>query len=124
MKKLSLKALKRIRNGIVLAGMLLGFLIWLAMPAIFQNTKLFHVGTGTYGHKAGALLGVALPLLTYLATFLSKLNKPEFHAEGDEEYQKAESDRIQRNELHIEIITASFLSAMTIVCMLVTMTLK
>ena len=85
MKKLSIKTLKRVRNSIILIGILISFLIWLAMPAVFRNTKIFHVGSGTYGHKAGALLGVALPLLTYLATFLSKLNKPEFHAEGDEE---------------------------------------
>lgn len=94
------------------------------MPAVFRNTKIFHVGSGTYGHKAGALLGVALPLLTFVATLFSKVNKPEFHAEGDEEFQKAELERIQKEELLIEIGTATFLSLMAIVCMLVSLSLK
>ena len=124
MKKLSIKTLKRVRNSIILIGILISFLIWLAMPAVFQNTKFFHVGSGTYGHKAGALLGVALPLLTFVATLFFKVNKPEFHAEGDEEFQKAELERIQKEELLIEIGTATFLSLMAIVCMLVSLGLK
>ena len=124
MKKLSIKTLKRVRNSIILIGILISFLIWLAMPAVFRNTKIFHVGSGTYGHKAGALLGVALPLLTFVATLFSKLNKPEFHAEGDEEYQKAELERIQREELFIEIGTATFLSLIAIAIMLVSLGLK
>ena len=124
MKKLSIKTLKRVRNSIILIGILISFLIWLAMPAVFRNTKIFHVGSGTYGHKSGALLGVALPLLTFVATLFSKVNKPEFHAEGDEEFQKAELERIQKEELLIEIGTATFLSLMAIVCMLVSLSLK
>ena len=124
MKKLSIKTLKRVRNSIILIGILISFLIWLAMPAVFRNTKIFHVGSDTYGHKAGALLGVALPLLTFVATLFSKVNKPEFHAEGDEEFQKAELERIQKEELLIEIGTATFLSLMAIVCMLVSLSLK
>ena len=124
MKKLSIKTLKRVRNSIILIGILISFLIWLAMPAVFRNTKIFHVGSGTYGHKAGALLGVALPLLTFVATLFSKVNKPEFHAEGDEEFQKAELERIQKEELLIEIGMATFLSLMAIVCMLVSLSLK
>ncbi|MBR3509929.1 MAG: hypothetical protein IKO03_14300 [Lachnospiraceae bacterium] len=124
MKKLSTKTLKRIRNSIILIGMVVSFLLWLAMPAVFHNSKLFHVGNGTYGHKVGALLDVALPLLTFVATFFSKLNKPEFHAEGDEEYQKAELERIQREELFIEIGTATFLSLIAIAIMLVSLGLK
>ena len=124
MKKLSIKTLKRVRNSIILIGILISCLIWLAMPAVFRNTKIFHVGSGTYGHKAGALLGVALPLLTFVATLFSKVNKPEFHAEGDEEFQKAELERIQKEELLIEIGTATFLSLMAIVCMLVSLSLK
>ena len=124
MKKLSIKTLKRVRNSIILIGILISFLIWLAMPAVFRNTKIFHVGSSTYGHKAGALLCVALPLLTFVATLFSKVNKPEFHAEGDEEFQKAELERIQKEELLIEIGTATFLSLMAIVCMLVSLSLK
>ena len=119
MKKLSIKTLKRVRNSIILIGMLVSFLIWLAMPAVFRNTKIFHVGSGTYGHKAGALLGVALPLLTFVATLFSKVNKPEFHAEGDEEFQKAELERIQKEELIIEIGTSIFLSLTAIGIMVI-----
>lgn len=124
MKKLTVKALKRIRNGIIAFGMIASFLLWLDMPAIFRNTSMFHVGNGLYGHKLGALLCVFFPLLTFLATFLSRFSKPEFHAEGDEEYQKAEAERIERDELNIEVVTAGLLSAVAIVCMLVTLNMK
>ena len=124
MKKLSVKALKRIRNGIIVFGMLISFLIWLDVPSIFRNTPTFHVGNGTYGHKPGALLCVGLPLLTFLAALFSRLNKPEFHAEGDEEYQKAEAERAQRNELTIEIATAILLSITAIAGMLFALNVK
>ena len=119
MKKLSVKVLKTIRNSIIIIGMAGSFLIWLAMPALFRNTDIFHVGTGAYGNKAGALLAVALPLLTFLVSCLSKLGKPEFHAEEDEEYQKTELERTEKNELLIEIVTAAFLSLVAVLCMLI-----
>lgn len=56
MKKLSTKQLKILRNLICVAGIAGGFVLWTFLPDTFRNGRLFHVGNGEFGFKAGALI--------------------------------------------------------------------
>lgn len=105
MKKLSVKQLKLIRNLICLAGIVGGFILWIFLPDTFRNTSLFHVGDGTYGFKAGAL--ILLPIQFF--AFIPDTHSSEIHTEDQEERTKLEEERA-RNEAMRQIFTAIFLA--------------
>jgi len=63
---MSAKQMKMLRNIIMGATVILGFLCWLAMPYEFKNTNLFHVGSGEYGTKPVALILLLFPLFALI----------------------------------------------------------
>ena len=101
MQKLTTKQLKRMRNLICVVGILVGILIWSFLPDIFRNTRLFHVGNGEYGSKAGALILVLIQLFALIPDF----GKEEIHTENAEERALLEEKR-DRKELTRQIVTA------------------
>lgn len=58
--------IKRIRNIIMIATVVLGFICWLFIPYEFKNTTFFHVGTGEYGTKVPALILLLFPLFALI----------------------------------------------------------
>ena len=62
MDKMSSTRLKRIRNIIMVAGIVAAFIIWLFIPWVIENNRLVHVGNGRFGSKIGFLLILGLPL--------------------------------------------------------------
>ena len=101
MKKLSIRQLKIIRNLICAAGILGGFILWTFLPASFQNTKLFHVGNGAFGSKAGALL--LLPIQFF--AFIPDMNQTENHSADPGERAKYEEERGKKDALR-QVYTA------------------
>lgn len=105
MKKLSVKQLKLIRNLICVAGIVGGFILWTFLPDVFTNTKLFHVGNGAYGFKAGAL--ILLPL-QFLA-FLPDTHSSEIHTEDPAQRATLMEARARKDAVR-QIFTALFLA--------------
>ena len=105
MKKLSVKQLKLIRNLICLAGIVGGFTLWTFLPDVFKNTNIFHVGNGTYGVKAGALLLLPLQFIA----FIPDTNLPEIHTEDPTERAAMEEERARKQTVR-QVFTALILA--------------
>lgn len=113
MNGLTVKQWKRIRNLIILAGMLLSFLLWLWMPSVIKNNPLVHVGNGAYGLKQGALLSVLLPLIGLIP------QKPgeEIHTADPGERAKIEEER-ERRSTKTQVLVAAIESVIACLVML------
>ena len=105
MKNLSNNHLKLIRNIVCVLGISVGFLLWWFLPDTFKNTRLFHIGSGEYGSKYGALCF----LLIQLFALIPNLDKEEIHTDDAEERAMLTAKR-ERKELIRQIITAAFLA--------------
>ncbi|MCR4617433.1 MAG: hypothetical protein K5669_04495 [Lachnospiraceae bacterium] len=108
------KRYRLLRNIFIIAGIVIAFIIWLFMPSTFKNTSLFHVGSGEYGSKWGALILLPIPLF---ALFIRK-KKLEFYGD-DEEYKKSEHEKTDKKNMQSGMITALGLSLLIIALMTV-----
>ncbi len=96
-----IRQLKIIRNLICVVGILGGFILWTFLPDTFQNNRLFHVGSGGLGTKAGVLI----ILLIQFFAFIPDTNKPEIHTVNPEERAKLEEEHGRREALR-QVYTA------------------
>ena len=92
MKNLSIKQLKFTRNILCIAGIVGGFILWTFLPDTFRNTKFFHIGSGEFGFKAGAL--ILLPIQFF--AFIPDGSESEIHTEDPEERAKLEEERARK----------------------------
>lgn len=83
------KMLKLLRNILIAAGIVIGFIIWLYMPEQFTNNRFVHFGNGKYVSKYYALIALPCPLLALLPSNKSE----EIHTDDPDEYQKAMKDK-------------------------------
>lgn len=106
MKKLSMGQLKVIRNVFAVLGVVVGFVLWLYMPATFKNSNFFHVGSGEYGAKYGALIILIFPLFAFVP---KDSGIPEIHTEDADEREALENAN-KRKLLELQAIRAVALS--------------
>ncbi len=106
------KQYKNLRNIIIFVGMVAAFIIWLFIPGTFKNSSLFHVGTGEYGSKWGALILLPLPLFS----LCFRKTKTEFHG-SDSEYAAHEQNAADKTNMQLGMVTAAALSLLVIVLM-------
>ena len=109
---MSVRKLKIIRNSIILGTIVVGFILWLQMPAMIQNSKMVHVGTGEQGSKAGALLLLLLPLFALIPLD----SKVETHTQNASEQEAAMVAR-KRKALWGQIGFAILEAVVVIFCM-------
>lgn len=117
MNKLSGKTLRIIRNVILIASMAATFLAWLTMPAVFRNTRTYHVGNTTWGNKYYLLLIIPFPLLSLLIP-MDKSEISELHGD-DEEYKAQLKERALRNQMLTQIGTILFYTVFMIFAMFI-----
>lgn len=99
------KKLRIIRDIIIIVSIIGGFILWLFLPSVFENTSFFHVGNGKYGSKIGALLMLLIPLT---ALFPVK-NDDEIHTDDQEEKTKLlENRNIRARKTQIIIAIGNF----------------
>lgn len=91
MNQWSLRALKWMRNIIIIVGILGGLILWLGIPSTILNNRLVHVGNGKYGLKIGLLSLLVLPLLCFLEG-ISKW-QDEIHTNDETERAKLEEEK-------------------------------
>ncbi len=106
------KTMKRIRNIIMVAAVVIAFLLWLAVPYEFKNTSFFHVGTGEYGTKAGALILLLLPLFA----LIPHKNAAEVHTDDPAEREKIMEENALR-EAKTQVLIAIFLGITVVLIM-------
>ena len=99
--KMNKKQLKLLRNTLVIAGIVIGCIIWIFMPELFTNNRLVHFGNGKYVSKYCALIALPCPLLALLPNNKSE----EIHTDDPEEYQKRMRDK-EMNDLKTQITDA------------------
>ena len=95
------KKLKLLRNTLIAAGIVIGFMIWLFMPELFTNNRFVHFGNGKYVSKYCALIALPCPLLALLPNNKSE----EIHTDDPDEYQKVMKDK-KINDLKTQIMDA------------------
>lgn len=98
------KTMKRIRNIIMGATVVIGFLLWLVIPDEFKNTSFFHVGTGESGTKAWALILLLLPLFA----LIPNKEENEVHTKDPAEREKLMEEFAMR-EAKRQVIVAILL---------------
>lgn len=98
------KKMKRIRNIIMGATVIIGFLLWLAIPYEFKNTSFFHVGTGETGTKVWALVLLLLPLFA----LIPNKEENEVHTKDPAEREKLTEEFAMR-EAKRQVMIAIFL---------------
>lgn len=113
MRNLSNGQLKLIRNLVSLAGIALGFYLWLLLPDVFKNTNFFHVGSGEYGSKIWALILVFLPLISFIPT---DNTIEDIHTDAPEERRLLEEKR-QRKLLTLQAQRAIALTLLVAIIM-------
>ncbi len=104
MNQWSLRALKWMRNIIIIAGILGGLILWLGIPSTILNNRLVHVGNGKYGLKIGLLSLLVLPLLCFLEEI--SIWRDEIHTNDEAERAKLVEERkkaIIRTEICLAI---------------------
>ena len=106
------KTCKLIRNIAIIAGMVIAFMIWLFLPDTIKNSPLFHVGTGEYGSKLGALILIPIPLFS----LCFRKQKNEFHSE-DQEFISQEKAKTEKTNMQLGMIAAIALSLLVIAIM-------
>ena len=87
------KTLKIIRNVLIAAAIVGGFLLYLQLPERIPNTKFFHIGFGESGPRQGALVILLLPLFSLIRNH----NTEEVHSEDPEEKAKLEGENEVKN---------------------------
>lgn len=102
MKKLSDSQLKTVRNLVSILGVTVGFALWWLLPGVFKNTSFFHVGTGEFGSKYGALVLLLLQLFAFVPADNSI---EEIHTDDPEERLKLEEAN-KRKLLEIQAMRA------------------
>lgn len=95
------KKLQLLRNILIAAGIVIGFIIWLFMPELFTNNRFVHFGSGKYVSKYCALIVLPCPLLALLPNNKSE----EIHTDDPDEYQKVMKDK-KMNDLKTQITEA------------------
>lgn len=95
------KRLGLIRNLVVIAGIIVGFVIWLFIPATIKNSSIMHIGTGEYGSKLGLLIALPLPLFSYF--FHRK--KLDFYG-TDEDLKNEEQEKSDKQQMWMGLVTA------------------
>lgn len=106
------KKLKIIRNIIMIATAVLGFIFWLAIPYEFKNSTFFHFGTGEYGTKLGALLLLFLPLFALIP------NKDENKVHTDDSVEREKLvEEFALREAKRQVMIAFLLGATVIAIM-------
>lgn len=78
------KQMKMVRNIIMAATVVIGFICWLFIPNEFKNSTFFHIGNGEYGSKIWALILLFLPLFALIPDKEGK----EVHTEDSAEREK------------------------------------
>jgi len=109
---MSAKQMKTIRNIIMGATVVIGFICWLAMPYEFKNTGLFHVGSGEYGTKPCALILLLFPLFALIP---DKENS-EVHTDDPSEREKL-IKKYELKEAKRQLLTAIYVG-ITVVAIL------
>ena len=107
------KRLGLIRNIVVIAGIIAGFIIWLFVLATIKNSSILHVGNGEYGTKWGMLLALPLSLFSY---FFHR-EKLDFYG-TDEELKKEEQEKSDIHQIRMGLITAVVMAGIVISLML------
>ncbi len=98
------KQMRFVRNMIMIATVIGGFILWLFIPHDFKNTAFFHVGNGEYGTKAAALIFLLFPLLA----LIPNKDESEVHTEDPKEREKLMEEYALR-EAKRQVIVAIFL---------------
>lgn len=75
------KKLKTVRNILIFGGIIVGFLIWLAVPSILKNSVLNLATDDSYGSKYLLLPSLSLPLFA----FLDGKKRQDIYSEDEEE---------------------------------------
>lgn len=104
------KGIKRLRNAVVLVGIVGSFLIWLFVPSIIRNDAFMHVGNGPYGSKIGCLLVLILPLFAFLQ------DKGELESHGEDE---AHDHAVRKRAAVTQLIRAIVLSGIALAAMVI-----
>ncbi len=95
------KRLGIIRNLVVIAGIIVGSVIWLFIPTTIKNSSIMHIGTGEYGSKLGLLIALPLPLFSYF--FHRK--KLDFYG-TDEDLKNEEQEKSDKQQMWMGLVTA------------------
>lgn len=114
MDKRSIKALTKIRNIIIMVGIVGGLIIWFRIPDGILNNRLIHVGNGKYGSKIGLLILLVLPVFS----IFSGIKKDEIHTEDDDERVELEEE-MKRATINTQICYAICESALVLILMLI-----
>lgn len=113
---MTVRSIKRLRNIVVMIGIVGGFILWLFVPAVIRNDSFMHVGNGPYGPKTGCLLLLLLPLFA----FYQNKDELEFHSD-DEEYINAVRNAARKKAAVIQAVYAAFTSGLVLICMSIAM---
>ena len=103
-----------LRNIFIIAGIVIALIIWFFVPNTFKNTAIFHIGSGEYGTKWGALALLPIPLFS----LCFRQKKLEFYGD-DEEYKKLEQEKADKKSMQLGMVTALGLSLLIIAVMTV-----
>lgn len=104
------KQLKMIRNIILVATIVIGFAIWLALPNEFKNSSFLHVGTGEYASKTGVLIMLLLPFLTFLPDLGAD---KDIHTDDPAERESILEDRA-KSDAKRQVLVSSLLAVIVI----------
>lgn len=102
---MSTKTLKWIRNGLMAAAIVIGFLMWRALPDVIMNSAAFHLGNGESSSKNIALIMLFMPFIS----LLPRKGKKVIHTEDEKEReQKMEADKKEDAIYQVMISIAMF----------------
>lgn len=103
---MSAKTMKMIRNILIAFTIVVGFLMWLALPNEIKNTPAFHLGTGASTSKYFGLPFLLLPFFSLLPKSMDK----DVHTEDEEERKKIiETRKIEEGRYQVGIAFALML---------------